>query len=217
MNHSKYSEEHKQFLFSFVPNHHYREIVEEFNRRYPDTEFEMKHCKNFIANNKLNTGFNGRFEKGQTSPTKGRKWSEYMSPEAQKNSRTTCFSKGNIPLNHKPVGTISVRRHRKGAKRKLPEVYIKVAEPNKWKLYNRYLWEQANGPIPKGYVICFRDGDTLNCKLENLRCVSRATAQILSNMSDTRGEARDVAISIGELQTAIRNKSEAKYGKSNPV
>lgn len=215
MKHNKYTEEQKQFLFDYVPNHHYSEIIEEFNKRFPETLFTVNRCKTFIANNGLNTGFNGRYEKGHVSHTKGKSWDEFMSPEAQKNSRKTCFKKGNVPKNHKPIGTVQTRKCRGNGS--VDYKFIKIAEPNKWSLYNRYLWEQAYGPIPKGYVICYRDGDPMNCTLENLRCVPRSTAQILSNYSDTRGAARDVAISIGELQTAIRNKSEAKHGKSNPV
>lgn len=215
MKHNKYTEEQKQFLFDYVPNHHYSEIIEEFNKRFPETLFTVNRCKTFISNNGLNTGFNGRFEKGRQSPTKGRKWNEYMSESSQINSRKTCFKKGNVPKNHKPVGTVQIRNNKREGE--APVLYIKVEEPNRWRLYNRYIWEQAHGTIPKGYVICFRDGNTLNCKLDNLRCVPRSSARILARMSDTKGEARDVAISIGELQTAIRNKSEAKHGKSNPV
>lgn len=38
--------------------------------------------------------------------------------------------------------------------------------------YHRYIWEQAYGKVLKGHKVVFKDGDTLNCSLENLECIS---------------------------------------------
>lgn len=50
--------------------------------------------------------------------------------------------------------------------------FIKRAN-NLWILKHRYLWEQANGPVPEGSVIIFGDGNSLNFDLDNLLCVTR--------------------------------------------
>ena len=39
---------------------------------------------------------------------------------------------------------------------------------------HRYVWEQANGEVPEGYVVAFRDGNRRNCSLDNLYLLSRA-------------------------------------------
>lgn len=39
-------------------------------------------------------------------------------------------------------------------------------------LAHRWLWKQANGPIPDGYEIHHRDHDALNNDLGNLMCVT---------------------------------------------
>lgn len=71
-----------------------------------------------------------------------------------------------------PVGTIRVRiRHKRGGERR---AFIKVAEPNEWVLLSRWVWEQANGPIPLGKGIHHKDEDKLNDSLENLELVSKA-------------------------------------------
>ncbi|MFA5239790.1 MAG: HNH endonuclease signature motif containing protein [Phycisphaerae bacterium] len=39
-------------------------------------------------------------------------------------------------------------------------------------LLHRDIWEDANGPIPKGYIIHHKDGNPLNNEPDNLQCVS---------------------------------------------
>ena len=39
-------------------------------------------------------------------------------------------------------------------------------------LAHRWIWEQANGPIPDGYEIHHRDHNPLNNDLDNLMCVT---------------------------------------------
>jgi RNA polymerase sigma-70 factor (ECF subfamily) len=41
----------------------------------------------------------------------------------------------------------------------------------KYVRYDRYVWEQANGPLPQGHAIYHKDGRTLNDELENLECI----------------------------------------------
>lgn len=36
-----------------------------------------------------------------------------------------------------------------------------------------HVWEQANGPLPKGWIVHHKDHDKLNNKLENLEAMSR--------------------------------------------
>lgn len=39
-------------------------------------------------------------------------------------------------------------------------------------LLHRYIWEQANGPIPEGHEIHHKDHDPMNNVLENLECLT---------------------------------------------
>lgn len=84
--------------------------------------------------------------------------------------RRGTFKKGNIPHNAHKVGTITKRNDSSG----LCYYYIKL--PNRKRLVTLHTWlyEQAHGKIPQDYVVRFKDGNTLNCVIENLECVSRA-------------------------------------------
>ncbi len=47
-------------------------------------------------------------------------------------------------------------------------IQVKVAEPNVWRYKHHITWENANGPIPEGFLVDFVDGDSENCDIENL-------------------------------------------------
>ena len=38
---------------------------------------------------------------------------------------------------------------------------------------HQHLWENANGKIPKSHCLWFKDGDSLNCCLDNLELITR--------------------------------------------
>lgn len=79
-----------------------------------------------------------QFKKGQTPPNKGKR----MSPETYSRVAPTMFRKGNVPANHRPVGSERVNMD--------GYVEIKVAEPNKWKHKHRVYGSRSTAPFPKG-------------------------------------------------------------------
>jgi len=103
-----------------------------------------------------------RFPKGHVPANKGKK----MPAEVYEKTKWTMFKKGNIPGNHRQVE--SERINKEGY------IEIKIAEPNKWKLKHRLVWEQVNGKIPKGSNIQFKDGNRQNSNIDNLYIISRS-------------------------------------------
>ena len=85
-------------------------------------------------------------------------------------SKNTEFKPGRKSMNKLPVGSITHRSDKNGMMRN----YIKVAEPNVWKTYSTYLWEQAYGGIPNGCVIHHINQDALDDRLENFDMLTRA-------------------------------------------
>ena len=127
-----------------------------------------------------------RFKKGSVPPHKGKK----MSPEIYEKVKETMFKKGNSPVNHREVGSerINVDGY----------IEIKVAEPNRWRLKHRIIWEQVNGEIPKGYNVQFKNHNTQDCRIENLYIISKA--------EQMRTENSLVARYPKEVQEVIRLK-----------
>lgn len=46
--------------------------------------------------------------------------------------------------------------------------YWKIKIDGKWVSYAKYLYEQAHGPLPEGFVVSYKDRDTNNVRLDNL-------------------------------------------------
>lgn len=101
------------------------------------------------------------FKKGQVSWNKGKKGC--MGPNK------TSFKKGHIPKNAKAVGTVTTRMDKSGKGYQ----HIKLPNERSMKMLHVHLWEEANGKVPEGHVVSFVDGNTMNCTLENLECISR--------------------------------------------
>jgi hypothetical protein len=50
---------------------------------------------------------------------------------------------------------------------------VKVGEPTQWRRLHRVVWEATHGPVPRGALVTFRDGDADNCAPENLVLTTR--------------------------------------------
>ncbi len=106
-------------------------------------------------------GGDGRLKPGHKPWNKGKSYTA-------NGSEKTWFKKGHLPHNTKEDHAISIRYHVKGYHYK----YIRLSK-GIWVLLHRHIWEAVNGQIPKGYNVCFKDKNTLNCNIENLELVSR--------------------------------------------
>ena len=116
------------------------------------------------------------------------------------------FKHGNRPPTWVPVGTERWTTPPK-AKPDAPR-YIKrkVAEPNVWRLVHRITWEQHYGPIPKGHIVVFKDGDSSNCDPANLACIPRSDLGI-ANGAGIPYHFAGVYRALGELQKAIKDNT----------
>lgn len=102
----------------------------------------------------------GFYREGQEPVNKGKKMTEWMSKAGIKASAKTRFKKGNTPNNYRPVGSERIAKD--------GYIEIKVADPNKWEMKHRSVYKQHYGPIPRGKLVKFKDGNRLNIVPENL-------------------------------------------------
>lgn len=151
-------------------------------------------CK--MGDSLIDSGKAHRFQNGLIPFNKGKK----MPDELKEHIKHTFFQKGNKPHNTQPDGTINERRDKSGVIYK----YIKIKD-SYWRLLHRVVWEQHNGPIPKGHRIHFLNGDTTNCAIENLRCLSGEQAMDLNRLTQYPIELQQVIKLKNKLTKKIKD------------
>lgn len=100
--------------------------------------------------------------------------------------RRGCFTPGSIPANKGTRGVMKANRgsfkkgNRPGNTARVGDetltddgyIRVKVAEPNRWELKHRLVWEKYRGEIPENGVIRFIDDNRRNCDIDNLMLVT---------------------------------------------
>ena len=139
-----------------------------------------------------------RFPKGHIPDNKGKR----VSPETYAKCQPTMFKKGHTPVNHREVGSerINVDGY----------IEVKVAEPNRWRLKHRVVWEQHNGAIPRGHNVQFKNHNPLDCRIENLYLVSKAFQMKYENSYLARypKDLQDVIRLKGAINRQIRKREK---------
>jgi len=141
-----------------------------------------------------NPGVASRFQKGH------RAWNKGTPFVAGGRSKETQFSSGRLPHNHVPVGTEVMATD--------GYLKVKIAEPNTWEWTHRRNWEATNGPIAKGSLLVFRDGDHTNCKVENLELITRAELMRRNTIHRYPEELKTTIRQLGKLKRAIEATNE---------
>lgn len=110
-----------------------------------------------------NIGKAYRYPKGHVPANKGLRGQPSVGRMAQ-----TQFKPGAMPHTWMPVG--GARIDRDGYH------YVKLRETTPprfgWVQVHHLVWELHRGPIPRGHIISFRDGDKTHIAIDNLECLS---------------------------------------------
>lgn len=159
-------------------------------------EYTARQIKNFKVNHGYTGTLTGANNKYRPNPHKGQKgW-------CVPNSESTRFKNDERSWATAPLLTI----------RKRPAIgnylFIKIAEPNVWINYARYVWEQANGPLKEGEKIKFLDGNKENCALENLMIIDnqvQGKCHALGRYSDN-AELTKAGILLSKIELKVEGK-----------
>lgn len=157
----KYTDEHIEWLRENRARYTLSQLTIKFNWRF-DAKLQTRALVAACKRRGIKAGSDGRFKKGM------KPWNHGLTGYMGANK--TSFGPGNLPQTHVPVGTPRLKKYVDGSF----YVQIKTADPKTWTEYHRIIYERAYGPIPKGHVVIFVDGNKLNLHYKNLECVSRA-------------------------------------------
>lgn len=174
-----WTQEEIDILSRLYPNHYASEIAEILGRGISSIHRKARALGIESSREKIQrTGYEtskspasiaSRFQNGSVPLNKGKK----VSPEIYAKMQPTMFKKGQTPVNHRDVGSERVNVD--------GYIEIKVAEPNRWRLKHRVIWEQVNGAIPKGFNVQFKNHNRQDCRIENLYLISKAEQMAKEN------------------------------------
>lgn len=191
-----WSKEEIEYLTQITPGKYRKEILKLMNEKF-EYQFSLTQIAAAIKRYGLTTGLSGQFGTGAKPWNKGTK--------GLTSANITSFKKGHTPINYKPVGSerINVEGY----------IEVKVADPRKWRLKHRVIWEQHHGEIPKGHAIIFADGDKSNLDIDNLLLVSRKQLLFMNrnNLITENKDFTKVGVNIANVMiklSEIDNKSK---------
>lgn len=151
----------------------------------------------FAKGNKPN---NTSFKEGCIPWNKGKKGTHF--------SPKTEFKKGQKGINWEAIRSINYRIDKSNKKRR----WIKIAEPNIWVEYAKFIWIKNNGKIPKDYLIHHIDENTLNDTINNLCLLTRKEHFEIHNIGEMGRKALKERINTMKLylygSTNIRKKQK---------
>ena len=198
----KITEKDEQFIkdnFLLMPIKHIGDIIGiSFGRimRFLDKN-NLQIPKEIREKRKLN----GVIKKGNIPFNKGLKQSDYMCKESINKTKATRFVKGRKPHNTKQAGDIvAIKDSYNGTFYK----YIKIKD-NEWVLYHRFLWKKVNGPIPKDYILVFKDKNTDNVVIENLELITRSESMLRNSAHNYPIEIIPSMLLIKKLENKLND------------
>lgn len=222
-NYHRYTDEEKDFLEEFAPGHSWQEIIDTFRNRF-GAEISAQCLSSVLCKYGIRTNTREKYTEEEKQFLK-----QYIPGHTQKeiiSEYKKLFEKDISLTNLKNFktyyGLISGTHDRTRFKKSYLEkevgdeillkngyVLKKISEePSRWEFKHRYIWEQAFGKIPDGYLVVFADGNKENCDLNNLRLISRKTQAVMngSGLSEATGEYFDTAVMIAELKQIQRKR-----------
>jgi hypothetical protein len=140
------------------------------------------------------------FQSGKPAPNKGKKMSDMFTPDQIEKIKRNWFKKGNLPHNTREDGDIITRNDSRG----VPQMYIRLSK-GAWQYLSVYNYLQAHGTIQEGSCIVFRDGNTLNCDVSNLECISRQELMQRNSIARFPTELRSTIFLLSKLKKQIKN------------
>lgn len=143
-------------------------------------------------------GIQYRFKPGHTPYNKGKKINH--TEKAKAAMANTQFKPGQAPHNAYPNGTEAIWTDHKTGRQYWK---IKIAGFPKMLYKHVYIYLQHYGEVPSGHIIRFKDGNTLNCVIDNLEAITRSENMKRNSIVRYPSELRQIMHLQNKLIKAI--------------
>jgi hypothetical protein len=150
-----------------------------------------------------NPGVATRFKKGHAPPNKGLRrpgWGPGRMKETQ-------FRKGErrgvaVRL-YQPIGTERISKDGYLERKVNDDLPLQA----RWRAVHLLVWEAANGPLPKGYAICFKNRDKTDIRIDNLECITRRELMQRNTVHNYPKPLAETIQLLGALNRQIRKRT----------
>ena len=141
-----------------------------------------------------------RYTKGCIPSNKGKK----MSDEVYQKVKNTMFKKGHLSHNAYHDWHEVLRKDKCG------KDYLMIKLPGERKLKYKHIWlyELKYGKVKKGFNVAFKDGNQLNCNIENLECISNAELMKRNTIHRFPKELINTIKLVNKLKREINGKEQ---------
>lgn len=203
----KYQKRWPQGMYEYIRDNSWgvssQEMADRVNAKF-GTNFTAQRMKVFRQKAGVRSGLTGWYQREHTPGNKGKTIDEYMSPETCAKVRASAFKKGHVPVNRMSIGSERITKD----KYRIVKVQNEGGLWDRWKFVHRMTWEQANGPVPDGCCICFKDGNSLNCNLDNLVLIKRSelSTMIKKGYLSEDPETTMAGLAVVKLMAAAKEK-----------
>ncbi|MDT2848789.1 HNH endonuclease signature motif containing protein [Vagococcus carniphilus] len=191
-----FSDVQAQFILKNYKGIKNEQLTKLINKEF-GTSYSINQVMGYKSRNKLNSGLTGEFKKGNVPYNKGIKRGSFG--EMSK----TQFKKGQKSLSKRKVWT----------ERILADGYtqIKVANPSKWMMKHKFLYEKHFRKVKKNEVVIFLNGDKTDFSLDNLEAVTRGELARLNKFGYIQSdpEITKTGINIFRLADQIKNRGDS--------
>lgn len=218
-----WSEEDDELLRQRYPHEPTKKLATELRRTLSSTygramKLGLNKSEDYLASEDAcrlrrgdNVGAAYRFKKGQTPANKGLRRPGW----APGRMRETQFKKGErrgvAERLYQPIGT--ERLSKEGYLER--KVNDDLPLQKRWRAVHLIVWEEANGPIPKGHAIAFLNGDKTDIGLHNLECITRRELMARNTVHNLPRELASTIQLLGAVKRQINRRARRDEEKQD--
>lgn len=153
-----------------------------------------------------NVGAAHRFPKGHVPANKGTRRPGWSPGRMRETQFKKGVRQGVAERLWKPIGTERISR----------DGYLERKINNdlplqrRWRAVHLIVWEEANGPLPRGHAIAFKNGDKTDIRLENLECITRRELMARNTVHNYPKELVGAIQLLGALKRQIKKRDEQR-------
>lgn len=195
-----------EYIHRHIPNRSIKKIAKELKR---DQTYVSKRAHELGYSELIQEkAMKSRFQKGHETFNKGKNMKDYLDPDTIEKIKKSQFQKGHEPHNTTYDGHVSLRHDSKTG---IPYFHIRVRKGH-FEHLHRYIWEKENGPVPEGKIVVFKNGDTLDVRIDNLQVISREENMLRNSKHNIPREVIPSMAMISQIKNKIKQYEEQING-----